>query len=259
LCEASNRSGGREHPMNSAKYVGLDVHQSTIDSGYTAACTNGVKHSAYRAAALPTPFFISLKRNNPVLASAGPKAKLDGIRAFYATFHRESGGVPAHCCSMNTRLLNNGSRTVGASLQLTISGEWKFFPPHPEPLFWKCAIHNRPVLESPRASRWVSKQELAAPSRPAAILGFAEPSLKGEGMSSVKEFRCEICGTVSENPIHWFVIECTDQKLAVIKWDLAAATSPTARHFCGEAHAQTYISRWFESVCVPPKRVLKAI
>ena len=69
-------------------------------------------------------------------------------------------------------------------------------------------------------------------------------------MSSLKEFRCEICGTVSENPIHWFVIECTDQKLAVIKWDLAAATSPTARHFCGEAHAQTYISRWFESVRV---------
>ncbi|MGA7794137.1 MAG: hypothetical protein WB781_29580 [Candidatus Sulfotelmatobacter sp.] len=48
-------------------------------------------------------------------------------------------------------------------------------------------------------------------------------------MSSLKEFRCEICGTVSENPIHWFVIECTDQKLAVIKWDLPAATSPTAR------------------------------
>jgi hypothetical protein len=78
-------------------------------------------------------------------------------------------------------------------------------------------------------------------------------------MSSLKEFRCEICGTVSENPIHWFVIECTDQKLAVIKWDLPAATSPTARHFCGEAHAQTYISRWFESVCVPPKKGSKAI
>jgi len=39
-------------------------------------------------------------------------------------------------------------------------------------------------------------------------------------MSSLKEFRCEICGTVSENPIHWFAIECTDQKLAVVKWDL---------------------------------------
>jgi hypothetical protein len=53
------------------------------------------------------------------------------------------------------------------------------------------------------------------------------------------------------------VIECGDQKLAVIKWDLTAANSPTARHFCGEAHSQVYISRWFESICVPPKSVSK--
>jgi len=77
-------------------------------------------------------------------------------------------------------------------------------------------------------------------------------------MSSLKEFRCEICGTESENPIRWFVVECSDAKLSVIKWDLAAAASPIARHFCGEAHAQTYISRWFESVCGPSKRGLKA-
>jgi hypothetical protein len=76
-------------------------------------------------------------------------------------------------------------------------------------------------------------------------------------MSSVKEFQCEICGIVSANPTRWFVIECGDQRLAVIKWDLAAAGSPTARHFCGEAHAQVYISRWFESFCAPPKRVFK--
>lgn len=78
-------------------------------------------------------------------------------------------------------------------------------------------------------------------------------------MSTLKEFRCEICGIVSENPVHWFVIECTDQKLTVIKWDLTAAQSSTARHFCGEAHAQVYISRWFESVCVPRRQGLKAV
>ena len=72
-------------------------------------------------------------------------------------------------------------------------------------------------------------------------------------MSTVKEFQCEICGTISENPVHWFVIECGNQNLSVIKWDLAAASSATARHFCGEAHAQVYISRWFESQCTPPK------
>jgi hypothetical protein len=86
----------------------------------------------------------------------------------------------------------------------------------------------------------------------------AEPSHPGEAMSSLKEFQCEICGIVSENPIHWFVIECGDQKLAVIKWDLVAAMTPTARHFCGEAHAQVYISRWFESMCTPAKRVFRA-
>jgi hypothetical protein len=67
-------------------------------------------------------------------------------------------------------------------------------------------------------------------------------------MSSLKEFQCEICGIVSENPIRWFVIECGDQKLTVVKWDLTAANSP---------HAQVYISRWFESVCSPPKPVFK--
>ena len=56
--------------------------------------------------------------------------------------------------------------------------------------------------------------------------GFAELPLNGEGMSSLKEFQCEICGIVSDNPIHWFVIECGDQRLAVIKWDLTAAGSP---------------------------------
>jgi hypothetical protein len=77
-------------------------------------------------------------------------------------------------------------------------------------------------------------------------------------MSSLREFQCEICGIVSENPTRWFVIECGDQKLAVVKWDLNAANSATARHFCGEAHAQVYISRWFESVCAPPRVVFKA-
>jgi hypothetical protein len=78
-------------------------------------------------------------------------------------------------------------------------------------------------------------------------------------MSSLKEFQCEICGIMSENPIHWFVIECGDRKLSVIKWDSTAAMSPNARHFCGEAHSQVYISRWFESMCAPPKRALKTL
>lgn len=72
-------------------------------------------------------------------------------------------------------------------------------------------------------------------------------------MTTIKEFRCEICGRVSTSPNHWFVIQCSESELAVLKWNSEAANASGARHFCGEAHAQIYISRWFESICSPPK------
>ncbi len=70
-------------------------------------------------------------------------------------------------------------------------------------------------------------------------------------MSSVREFRCEICGTVSSNPIHWFVIRCNDSEVSVLKWNSEVAEAPGARHYCGEAHAQVYIGRWFAAACSP--------
>jgi hypothetical protein len=73
-------------------------------------------------------------------------------------------------------------------------------------------------------------------------------------MATLREFKCEICGIITDNPVHWFVIECADAKLSVFKWTLEAANGASARHFCGEAHAQVFISRWFDSVCVPLKR-----
>lgn len=68
-------------------------------------------------------------------------------------------------------------------------------------------------------------------------------------MASVVQFRCEICGTVSANPIRWLVIQCTSNELKVIKWNSEAATAPGARHYFGEGHAQGYISRWLEAAC----------
>jgi hypothetical protein len=62
-------------------------------------------------------------------------------------------------------------------------------------------------------------------------------------------YRCEICGIESDNPVRWIVIECSDVQLTVLKWTKEAAGAPHARHYCGEAHAQVYISRWFESFC----------
>lgn len=62
-------------------------------------------------------------------------------------------------------------------------------------------------------------------------------------------YRCEICGAESQNPARWIVIQCNNQQLTVFKWTKEAADAPSARHYCGEAHAQVYISRWFESFC----------
>jgi hypothetical protein len=62
-------------------------------------------------------------------------------------------------------------------------------------------------------------------------------------------YRCEICGDESRTPVRWFVVHCSDAKLSIYKWDQELADKPHALHFCGEAHAQVYISRWFESFC----------
>ncbi|HLJ86897.1 MAG TPA: hypothetical protein VKZ53_08735 [Candidatus Angelobacter sp.] len=72
-------------------------------------------------------------------------------------------------------------------------------------------------------------------------------------MTAIQEFRCEICGIVTTNPTHWYVIQCGNADLTVIRWSTEKANAPGARHYCGEAHAQVYISRWFESACSPPK------
>jgi len=82
---------------------------------------------------------------------------------------------------------------------------------------------------------------------------FVLASLRYELMTSLQEFRCEICGTITSNPLHWFVIQCRESELTVLKWNLETANAAGARHFCGEAHAEVYISRWFDSACSPPR------
>ena len=72
-------------------------------------------------------------------------------------------------------------------------------------------------------------------------------------MATISEFRCEICGTESKSPVKWFVIQCGSDELKLMKWNSEAALAKGARHYCGEAHAQVYISRWFEAACSPSK------
>jgi hypothetical protein len=74
-----------------------------------------------------------------------------------------------------------------------------------------------------------------------------------QSMAATHEYRCEVCGTKTNNPSHWFVIQCGASQLTVLRWDAATADAAGARHYCGEAHAQVYISRWFDSLCSPPK------
>ena len=62
-------------------------------------------------------------------------------------------------------------------------------------------------------------------------------------------YRCEICGEESNNPLRWIVINCNSAQLTIFKWTKETADAPGARHYCGEAHAQIYISRWLEAAC----------
>jgi len=62
-------------------------------------------------------------------------------------------------------------------------------------------------------------------------------------------YRCEICGEESDNPVRWLVIQCNAEQLTILKWTTEAAEAAHARHYCGERHAQIYVSRWFESYC----------
>jgi hypothetical protein len=76
---------------------------------------------------------------------------------------------------------------------------------------------------------------------------------KGFTMSAVTQYRCEMCGTESSNPLHWFMIRCNANELKVLKWNFEEASLPGTRHYCGEAHAGVYVSRWLEDSCSPSR------
>jgi hypothetical protein len=71
-------------------------------------------------------------------------------------------------------------------------------------------------------------------------------------MATISEFPCDVCGTVTTTSVHWFVIQCNSHELKLMKWNTEAAADKGSRHYCGEAQAQTYISRWLDAACSPP-------
>ena len=44
-------------------------------------------------------------------------------------------------------------------------------------------------------------------------------------MTTLQEFRCEVCGLVTSNPTHWFVIRCGDSDLTVYRWNSETANA----------------------------------
>jgi hypothetical protein len=48
-------------------------------------------------------------------------------------------------------------------------------------------------------------------------------------MATIQEFRCEVCGIVTSNPTHWFVIGCGESALTVHRWNTEAANAEAAR------------------------------
>jgi hypothetical protein len=70
-------------------------------------------------------------------------------------------------------------------------------------------------------------------------------------MAAVTQYRCEICGIESTTTTHWFLIQCNHEELKIRKWDDELAAAKGARHYCGEAHAGVYVSRWLEASCTP--------
>jgi len=76
-------------------------------------------------------------------------------------------------------------------------------------------------------------------------------------MAFLQEFRCEICGTVSSNPVHWFVVQCSNSQLTVLKWNLEKRECPRCPALLRGRACAVYISRWFEAACTPPLRDFK--
>src|SRR5271170_6914414 len=59
-------------------------------------------------------------------------------------------------------------------------------------------------------------------------------------MTSLQEFRCEVCGLVTTNPTHWFVIRCGDS-------DLPSTGGMLKPPVCAVAEAKGLDSARFES------------
>jgi hypothetical protein len=66
-------------------------------------------------------------------------------------------------------------------------------------------------------------------------------------MSLIQKYHCEICGAEKRDVKNWPMAEITSGGVLLSPWQEERAKSPSVRHFCGEAHAQVFVSRYLAS------------
>jgi hypothetical protein len=76
-------------------------------------------------------------------------------------------------------------------------------------------------------------------------------------MSLIHKYHCEICGAEERDANNWLMAEITPSGALLSHWREESAKSPHTHHFCGEAHAQVFVSRYLAApASFPAPRVL---
>jgi hypothetical protein len=73
------------------------------------------------------------------------------------------------------------------------------------------------------------------------------PILKEEPLSLIHRYHCEICGTEKRAINNWFMAEVMPTGVLLSHWREERAQTMGMHHFCGEAHAQVFVSRYLTS------------
>lgn len=66
-------------------------------------------------------------------------------------------------------------------------------------------------------------------------------------MSHIHKFFCEICGREKRSANNWFLAEAKESGLLISPWREGRAATSSVHHFCGEGHAQVFISRYLSA------------
>ncbi|HWR14910.1 MAG TPA: hypothetical protein VN577_08780 [Terriglobales bacterium] len=66
-------------------------------------------------------------------------------------------------------------------------------------------------------------------------------------MSLIHKYYCEICGAEKRDVNNWSMAEVTSNGVLLSHWREDQAKAPSVRHFCGEAHAQVFVSRYLSA------------